>query len=151
MIAYCVACKGPSEIVDPKSVTMANGRPATEGRCGNIKNGHPCGTQLYLLGGNTRLKHGTNPPMKRVDDVNAIVNQMALLGWSISINRVSPEAPENFKALVRVTVTCHRDADEKPVKEVGVGNEFREALNEVRLKTKRHDHAQVEIDDEVLA
>jgi hypothetical protein len=150
MIAYCVACKGPSEIVDPKSVTMANGRPATEGRCGNLTDGAPCGTRLYVLGGNTKLKHGTNLPMKHVD-VDGIVNQMALLGWAISINTVAPEAPENFKTLVRVTVTCHRDAEGKPVKEVGVGNGFVEALHEVRLKMKRHDHAQVEIDDEVLA
>ncbi len=31
--AYCVKCKAKREMKDPKSITMANGRPATTGVC----------------------------------------------------------------------------------------------------------------------
>ena len=160
MIAFCIACRGPSEIVDPIPVTMANGRPATAGKCGNIRHGAPCGTRLHLLGGAGKVtltttatmkpKHRAGLPMKHID-VNDIVNQMSMLGWSVSVSRVAPEAPENVKALVRVTVACHQDAEGKPFVEVGVGNGFAEALNEVRLKTNRHDHACVEVNDAVPA
>ena len=158
MTAYCVACRGLSEIVDPVYVTMANGRPATQVHCGNIRDGLICGTHLHLLGGAGKVtlttmaaiepKHGTRLPMKHAD-VNSVTNQMVMLGWTLSVNMVAPEPPENFGAMVRVTITCHRDAEGNPFKEVGVGSGFDEALNEARLKTMRHDHAHVTVDDAV--
>lgn len=42
--AYCVKCKAPREITDPKVITMKNGRPATEGRC------PVCGTRIFKIG-----------------------------------------------------------------------------------------------------
>ncbi len=50
MIGYCFKCRCDVEMVGregepgPKAVTMRNGRPATEGRCGT------CGTLLHRLG-----------------------------------------------------------------------------------------------------
>lgn len=41
---YCVKCKAPREISDPKQITMKNGRPATEGRC------PVCGTRIFKIG-----------------------------------------------------------------------------------------------------
>lgn len=41
---YCVKCKAPREIADPKQITMKNGRPATEGRC------PVCGTRIFKIG-----------------------------------------------------------------------------------------------------
>lgn len=41
---YCVKCKAPREITDPKQITMKNGRPATEGRC------PVCGTRIFKIG-----------------------------------------------------------------------------------------------------
>ncbi len=41
---YCVKCKAPREIQDPKVITMKNGRPATEGRC------PVCGTRIFKIG-----------------------------------------------------------------------------------------------------
>lgn len=41
---YCVKCKAPREIQDPKQITMKNGRPATEGRC------PVCGTRIFKIG-----------------------------------------------------------------------------------------------------
>lgn len=41
---YCVKCKAPREIRDPKQITMKNGRPATEGRC------PVCGTRIFKIG-----------------------------------------------------------------------------------------------------
>lgn len=42
--AYCVKCKAPREISDPKLVTMKNGRPATQGTC------PVCGTRIFRIG-----------------------------------------------------------------------------------------------------
>lgn len=41
---YCVKCKAPREIQDPKQITMKNGRPATEGRC------PVCGIRMFKIG-----------------------------------------------------------------------------------------------------
>jgi DNA-directed RNA polymerase subunit RPC12/RpoP len=41
---YCVKCKAPREITDPRQITMKNGRPATEGRC------PACGTRIFKIG-----------------------------------------------------------------------------------------------------
>ena len=41
---YCVKCKASREIVDPRQITMKNGRPATEGRC------PVCGTKIFKIG-----------------------------------------------------------------------------------------------------
>lgn len=43
MQAYCVKCRGQQEIKDPKSITMANGRPAVQGTC------PACGTKLTRI------------------------------------------------------------------------------------------------------
>jgi hypothetical protein len=41
---YCVKCKAPREIQEPRQITMKNGRPATEGRC------PVCGTRVFKIG-----------------------------------------------------------------------------------------------------
>lgn len=41
---YCVKCKAPREMKDPKQITMKNGRPATEGTC------PVCGTRIFKIG-----------------------------------------------------------------------------------------------------
>jgi len=43
---YCVKCKAKKEIVDPQSITMKNGRPATQGTCPD------CGTKIFKIGAN---------------------------------------------------------------------------------------------------
>lgn len=42
--AYCVKCKATREILEPRLITMKNGRPATEGRC------PVCGTRIFKIG-----------------------------------------------------------------------------------------------------
>lgn len=42
--AYCVKCKTKVKMLDPKIITMKNGRPATKGVC------PACGTKLYKIG-----------------------------------------------------------------------------------------------------
>lgn len=44
MEAYCMKCKTKREMVEPEGVTMANGRPATKGKCS------VCGTGMYKIG-----------------------------------------------------------------------------------------------------
>ena len=44
MIGYCMKCRGEVEMDQTKTVTMKNGRPATEGKC------PACGTRMYRLG-----------------------------------------------------------------------------------------------------
>jgi Domain of unknown function (DUF5679) len=41
---YCVKCRAKKEIKDAKSITMKNGRPATEGVCPT------CGTKIFKIG-----------------------------------------------------------------------------------------------------
>lgn len=43
--AYCVRCKTLREVMNPRKVTMKNGRDAVTGKCG------VCGTTLYRIGG----------------------------------------------------------------------------------------------------
>lgn len=43
MDAYCVKCKKKTEMKDPQSVTMKNGRNAMKGQC------PICGTGLYRI------------------------------------------------------------------------------------------------------
>ena len=42
--AYCMKCRTKREIKNPKSVTLKNKRPATQGVCG------VCGTKLFRIG-----------------------------------------------------------------------------------------------------
>ena len=42
--AYCVKCRAKREIKDAKSITMKNGRPATQGVC------PVCGTKMFRIG-----------------------------------------------------------------------------------------------------
>jgi len=42
--AYCVKCRKKVEIKNPQQVTMANGRPATQGTCPT------CGTKVFRIG-----------------------------------------------------------------------------------------------------
>jgi Zn finger protein HypA/HybF involved in hydrogenase expression len=44
MQAYCVKCRASKEMKDPKSITMKNGRPATQGTCPT------CGTKMFRIG-----------------------------------------------------------------------------------------------------
>jgi len=44
MQAYCVKCKAKREMKDTKSITMKNGRPATQGVC------PACGTKMFRIG-----------------------------------------------------------------------------------------------------
>lgn len=44
MQAYCVKCRAKREMKDPKSITMKNGKPATQGVC------PVCGTKMFRIG-----------------------------------------------------------------------------------------------------
>ena len=44
MQAYCVKCKAKREMKDARSITMKNGRPATQGVCPT------CGTKMFRIG-----------------------------------------------------------------------------------------------------
>ncbi len=44
MEAYCDKCKSKREIRNPQSITMKNGRPATQGTC------PVCGTKVFRIG-----------------------------------------------------------------------------------------------------
>jgi hypothetical protein len=42
---YCVRCKAKREMKNPQSITMKNGRKATQGTC------PVCGTKMFRIGG----------------------------------------------------------------------------------------------------
>jgi len=42
--AYCMKCRAKTEIKDARSITLKNGRPATEGVC------PVCGTKVVRIG-----------------------------------------------------------------------------------------------------
>ncbi|MFC1865990.1 DUF5679 domain-containing protein [Chloroflexota bacterium] len=44
MQAYCMKCRTKKEMNDAKSITMKNGRPATQGACSS------CGTKMFRIG-----------------------------------------------------------------------------------------------------
>jgi Zn finger protein HypA/HybF involved in hydrogenase expression len=44
MQAYCMKCRAKREMKDTKSITMKNGRPATQGVC------PVCGTKMFRIG-----------------------------------------------------------------------------------------------------
>ncbi len=44
MQVYCVKCHAKKEIKDAKSITMKNGRPATQGVCPT------CSTKMFRIG-----------------------------------------------------------------------------------------------------
>ena len=44
MQAYCMKCRAKREMKDAKSITMKNGRPATQGVCPT------CGTKMFRIG-----------------------------------------------------------------------------------------------------
>ena len=44
MEAYCFKCRAKREIKNPESVTLKNGRPATQGTC------PVCGTKVFRSG-----------------------------------------------------------------------------------------------------
>jgi len=44
MQAYCVKCRTKREMKDTKSITMKNGKPATQGTCPS------CGTKMFRIG-----------------------------------------------------------------------------------------------------
>ena len=44
MQAYCVKCRAKREMRDAKSITMKNGKPATQGTC------PVCGTKMFRIG-----------------------------------------------------------------------------------------------------
>jgi hypothetical protein len=43
--AYCVKCKAKREMKNPQSITMKNGKKATQGTC------PVCGTKMFRIGG----------------------------------------------------------------------------------------------------
>jgi hypothetical protein len=45
MEGYCVKCKAKREMVNPKQVTMKNGKAAATGTC------KVCGTKMFKIGG----------------------------------------------------------------------------------------------------
>ena len=44
MQAYCMKCRTKREMKDAKSITMKNGKPATQGVC------PVCGTKMFRIG-----------------------------------------------------------------------------------------------------
>ena len=44
MQAYCMKCRAKVEIKNPQSITMKNGRPATQGVC------PACETKVFRIG-----------------------------------------------------------------------------------------------------
>jgi RNase P subunit RPR2 len=44
MEAYCVKCRSKREMQDTETITMKNGRPATQGKC------PACGTKMFRIG-----------------------------------------------------------------------------------------------------
>ena len=44
MQAYCMKCKAKREMKDARSITMKNGKPATQGVC------PVCGTKMFRIG-----------------------------------------------------------------------------------------------------
>ena len=44
MQAYCMKCRAKKEIKNPQSITLKNGRPATQGVCPG------CGTKVFRIG-----------------------------------------------------------------------------------------------------
>lgn len=44
MQAYCMKCRDKKEMKGAQSITMKNGRPATEGTCPD------CGTKMFRIG-----------------------------------------------------------------------------------------------------
>ena len=44
MLGYCVKCRGKKEIKNAKSITMKNGKPATQGVCPT------CNTKIFRIG-----------------------------------------------------------------------------------------------------
>ncbi len=44
MQAYCVKCRSKKEMKSAKSITMKNGKPATQGACPT------CGTKMFRIG-----------------------------------------------------------------------------------------------------
>jgi RNase P subunit RPR2 len=44
MKAYCMKCRAQTDVIDPKQITMKNGRPAVNGTCST------CGTKVFKIG-----------------------------------------------------------------------------------------------------
>ncbi len=44
MEAYCVKCRSKKQMVSPRSITMKNGKPATQGVCPT------CKTKMFRIG-----------------------------------------------------------------------------------------------------
>ena len=59
--AYCVKCKAPREMLDPRRITMKNGRPASEGRC------PVCGTRVFKIGAPEPEGERTEGPPEAAD------------------------------------------------------------------------------------
>ena len=60
MEGYCLKDKRKVEMMDPKPITMKNGKPATVGTCPN------CGTKIYKIGKATLPRHrARTAPMGR--------------------------------------------------------------------------------------
>ncbi len=63
MEAYCMKCRTKKEMKDAKSITMKNGRPATQGVCPS------CGTKMFRIGkGQNSFLTGFKIEMKSVNE-----------------------------------------------------------------------------------
>ena len=49
MQAYCMKCRAKREMKDARSITMKNGKPATQGVCPT------CGTKMFRIGSKQQL------------------------------------------------------------------------------------------------
>ncbi len=61
MQAYCVKCRAKREMKDPKSITMKNGKPATQGVCPS------CGTKMFRIGKGESWYRTSRDYWKRLD------------------------------------------------------------------------------------
>ena len=64
MQAYCVKCHAKKEMKDPKSITMKNGRPATQGVCPT------CGANMVRIG-----KEAEKQVMKPLEEIQEQVEE----------------------------------------------------------------------------
>ena len=63
MEGYCVKCRTKREIKDAKSITMKNGKPATQGVCPT------CGTKMFRIGkGQSYFLTGLRIELKLVNE-----------------------------------------------------------------------------------
>ncbi len=75
MQAYCVKCREKREMKNPKSITMKNGKPATQGVCPT------CGTKMFRIG-----KPSQCPSINRYMETSEYdsISESFLEGWTFA-------------------------------------------------------------------